>query len=173
MLRMLQCCTAAVLFVDGATVSAIDTCSRASLLRQKSLANNLSFSLNHFWKKVRTHFVLILDASSHVTLVPTAGTAEIIRECAAGIHRSDSHLNFWLEIQETNFNVSVSLHSKCRSMVTDNSRATVTLLHPYDVTRARELRLCTSSPQHATAENFMTSKQLDEFCCNGKYYVSC
>jgi hypothetical protein len=56
-------------------------------------------------------------------------------------------------------------------MVTENSRATVTLLHPYHVTRARELRLCTSTPQHATAENFMTSKQLDEFCCNGKYLL--
>jgi hypothetical protein len=103
-------------------------------------------------------------------LVPTAGTAEIIRECAAGIHRSDKQLDFWLEIQEGHHNVSVSLHKNCMH---SESHATVTFLHPFDVTRARELRLCTSSPQRASAENFMTSKQLEEFCCNGKYYVSC
>ena len=52
----------------------------------------------------------------------------------------------------------------------------ITLLHPLDVTRAKELILNMSSQnshQHVDVDNFMTSKQLDEFCYNGKYYISC
>ncbi len=49
------------------------------------------------------------------------------------------------------------------------------LLHPVDVLKAKELVLHTSPydiHQHVEAANFMTSKELDEYCCNGKYYVS-
>ena len=85
-------------------------------------------------------------------IVPTAGTADIIRECAAGIHRSDKNLDFWLEVQEGNHNVSLRLHKPPSTMVTQHSYATVALLHPHDATKTRELRLCTSSPQHATVK---------------------
>jgi hypothetical protein len=49
------------------------------------------------------------------------------------------------------------------------------LLHPADVLKAKELVSRTSqcdSHQQVEAANFMTSKKLDEYCCNGKYYIS-
>jgi hypothetical protein len=51
----------------------------------------------------------------------------------------------------------------------------MTLLHPEDATRAKELNLSTSSlngHQQVGFENFMTSKQLDEYCLHGKHYIS-
>jgi hypothetical protein len=52
----------------------------------------------------------------------------------------------------------------------------MTLLHPDDATRAKKLHLSTSSlngHQQVGFENFMTSKQLDEYCHYGNHYISC
>ncbi len=61
-------------------------------------------------------------------IVTIAGTADIIRVCAAGIHRSDKNLDFWLEIQEGDYNVSLSLHKPPSTMDTQHSYATVALI---------------------------------------------
>ena len=87
-----------------------------------------------------------------------------------------------LIILESNHSVSVSLKKVPSAMLPPAAQRTaqqetrITLLHPFDVTRAKELILnmsCQNSHQHVDVDNFMTSKQLDEFCCNGKYYISC
>jgi hypothetical protein len=49
------------------------------------------------------------------------------------------------------------------------------LLHPHDVTRTKEIRMRArelNGKQKAGFENFMTSKQLDEYCFDGKYYFA-
>jgi hypothetical protein len=48
-------------------------------------------------------------------------------------------------------------------------------LHPYDVTLAKDVmpsRIDLRGKQRVGFENFMTSKQLDEYCVNGKYYIA-
>ena len=86
-----------------------------------------------------------------------------------------------LEIVELNHNVSVwvkkipSMMPQPRPQVLETVTC-MTLLHPDDSTRAKELHLSTSSlngHQQVGFENFMTSKQLDEYCHHGKYYISC
>jgi hypothetical protein len=50
------------------------------------------------------------------------------------------------------------------------------LLHPVDVLKAKELVLGTSTHnrhQQVEAVNFMLSKELEDYCHNGKYYISC
>jgi hypothetical protein len=81
-----------------------------------------------------------------------------------------------LIILESNHSVSVLRKKVPSAMLPPPAQRTVqqetriTLLHPFDVTIPKQLILSMSSPH---VENFMTSKQLDEFCCNGKYYISC
>ena len=98
----------------------------------------------------------------------------------AGLVTSSAVLS--LNILESNHNVSVTLKKQPSTMkppaanqiVRQETR--ITLLHPSDASRARELLLSTishNSHQLSGAKNFMTSKELDEFCMNGRYYVSC
>ena len=50
------------------------------------------------------------------------------------------------------------------------------ILHPYDVTLAKDVmpsRIDLRGKQRVGFENFMTSKQLDEYCHHGKHYISC
>jgi hypothetical protein len=79
-----------------------------------------------------------------------------------------------LNILESNHNVSVTLKKKPSTMkppaanriVRQETR--ITLLHPFDAFRARELLLRTSSHnshQLSSAENFMTSKEPDDTRC--------
>jgi hypothetical protein len=98
----------------------------------------------------------------------------------AGLVTSSAVLS--LNILESNHNVSVTLKKQPSTMkppaanriVRQETR--ITLLHPFDASRSRELLLSTSSHnshQLSINQNFMTSKELDEFCINGRYYVSC
>ena len=49
------------------------------------------------------------------------------------------------------------------------------ILHPYDTTLAKDItpsRFDLRGKQRVGFANFMTSKQLDEYCVNGKYYIA-
>ena len=86
-----------------------------------------------------------------------------------------------LEVHEANHSVTFTL-KRTPSLITRfppgfrfQTETRMKLLHPVDVLKAKELVLHTSPydiHQHVEAANFMTSKELDEYCCNGRYYVS-
>ena len=87
-----------------------------------------------------------------------------------------------LQVQEANHSVTVTL-KRTPSLITRvppgfrfQTETRMKLLHPIDVVKAKELVLCTSpynSHQQVDAANVMTSKELDAYCCTGKYYISC
>jgi hypothetical protein len=86
-----------------------------------------------------------------------------------------------LEVQEANHSVTVTLKRIPSTMMPPpgyrfQTETRMMLLHPVDVLKAKELVLCTSthnSHQQVEAVNFMRSKELDDYCHNGKYYISC
>jgi hypothetical protein len=47
------------------------------------------------------------------------------------------------------------------------------LLHPDDPSKDKELKITLNDHDQVGVENFITSKQLDEYCHSGKYYISC
>jgi hypothetical protein len=124
------------------------------------------------------HCTRLFHIITLLTLLLTAGVNELIRTYASLLYRSAV---FSLEIVELNHNVSVwvkkipSMMPQPRPHVLETVTC-ITLLHPEDATRAKELHLSTSSlngHQQVGFENFLTSKQLDEFCHRGKYFISC
>ena len=109
---------------------------------------------------------------------------EIDRDAAKG--RSYSvcsycHGAVGLHIHESNHNVAVWLIKRqpvCDTIYPNGlplgRRFYNRILHPYDVTLAKEISVQNSElngKQQAGFANFMTSKQLDEYCVNGKYYI--
>ena len=87
-----------------------------------------------------------------------------------------------MHIHESNHNIAVWLIKRqpdCDTQFPNGfthpkSVFSARILHPYDVTLAKEIRVqCAelNGQQQAGFENFMTSKQLDEYCINGKYYI--
>ncbi len=74
---------------------------------------------------------------------------------------------------ESNHNVSVCMKKSPFAMGHPFQPESVELhlLHPHDPSQNKKLSLNTSGLNEA--ENFITSKQLDEYCHSGKYYISC
>ena len=109
---------------------------------------------------------------------------EIDREAAKGrsygvISYHDAAVD--LRIHESNHNVAVWLIKRpdCDTRYPNGlplvKRFYHRILHPYDVTLAKEISVQyaeLNDKQQAGFENFMTSKQLDEYCVNGKYYMA-
>ena len=139
--------------------------SRVSLLWRRQLARDLTFLCKAFWKKVTSLINRLLFIITLLTLLLTAGVDELIRTYASLVYRSAV---LSLEIVEINHNVSVwvkkipSMMPQPRPHVLETVTC-MTLLHPDDATRAKELHLSTSSlngHQQVGFENFLTSKQL-------------
>jgi hypothetical protein len=83
-----------------------------------------------------------------------------------------------IHILESNHNVSVLLKKSPFTIphLFQPESVTLHLLHPHDPSQNKKLSLSTSGlneHQQVGAENFITSKQLDEYCHSGKYYISC
>ncbi len=156
------------------------------------MAKNLSSSFKTFWEKVlySTDFVVLFCSGCHsklpTRLVPkfpclASTTGELIKACIALLTKLS------LEVQEANHSVTFTLtrtpSSATPQLMTRSppgfrfqTETRMMLLHPADVLKAKEPVLRTSqcdSHQQVEAANFMTSKKLDEYCCNGKYYISC
>ena len=110
---------------------------------------------------------------------------EIDREAAKG--RSHVVMNFaggtFVTVHECNHNVAVWAIKSQPVFVfgppprplAPPDRIHASILHPYDVCLSKTIRIISSDfdfKQQAGFENFMTSKQLDEHCINGKYYMA-
>jgi hypothetical protein len=111
---------------------------------------------------------------------------EIDREAAKG--RCYGVCNWFngavnLHVHESNHNVAVWLIKRqpvCdtqypNGLPNPDRHFHTRILHPYDVTLKKEIRVQKAElngKQQAGFENFMTSKQLDEYCVNGKYYMA-
>jgi hypothetical protein len=108
---------------------------------------------------------------------------EIDREAAHG--RSHAvyetkmfgHLEVALHMHESHHNVAVWLIKKqpYRDTRMPKFSSGTMLLHPYDVTLAKyifEEPTDLNGKHQVGVENFMTSKELDEYCVNGKYYIA-
>jgi len=80
-----------------------------------------------------------------------------------------------IRIHESNHNVSVWLKKTPFTIANPFQPESVTLnlLHPDDPSRNKTLSLSLNDHQQVGVENFITSKQLDEYCHSGKYYISC
>ena len=111
---------------------------------------------------------------------------EIDREAAKGrsheVQVYDS-LQVALHVHESNHNVAVWLIKKQPAYDTEFPHGQPgiefckidRILHPYDVTLAKDVtprRFDLRGKQRVGFANFMTSKQLDEYCVNGKYYIA-
>lgn len=83
------------------------------------------------------------------------------------------------QVQEANHSVTVTLKRIPSAMMPPpgyrfQTETRMMLLHPVDVLKAKELVLRTSthnSHQQVEAVNFILSKELDDYCHNGKYYI--
>jgi hypothetical protein len=108
---------------------------------------------------------------------------EIDREAAKGrshaVYESIMFggLKVALHVHESHHNVAVWLiktqpdHDRSMPRFSSSSR----LLHPYDTTLALDIfgtPTDFNGLRQVGFENFMTSKQLDDHCVNGKYYIS-
>jgi len=96
-----------------------------------------------------------------------------------------AHLSIELRVRESNHNVAVWFEQEPMSYEADEEfpgcipNLIARLLHPHDVTRAKEISLQSAElnvlqngPWQAGFENFMTTKELDEYCFDGKYYIA-
>jgi hypothetical protein len=108
---------------------------------------------------------------------------EIDREAAKGRSHAVCEdeifggLRIALHVHESHHNVAVWLIKTQRDDDTSVPpvRMLARLLHPYDVALAKdimEIPLNLNGKLQVGFENFMTSKQLDQFCVNGKYYIA-
>jgi hypothetical protein len=76
-------------------------------------------------------------------------------------------------VHECNHNVAVLVIQNPQPESSNIIHAS--FLHPYDVSLSKAIRINSSDfdgKQQAGFENFMTSKQLDDHCVNGKYYMA-
>ena len=116
--------------------------------------------------------------------IPADGrVCEINREKAQGECFSVCNFTYYninLGVHESNHNVAVwfSKGPNADKKHPNGFRALlfVRLLHPYDVALAKDISIQASElwgqeRESWGFENFMTSKQLDEYCVNGKYYI--
>jgi hypothetical protein len=108
---------------------------------------------------------------------------EIDREAAKGRSHAVYESNLWdnvkvvLHVHESHHNVAVWLIKKqpYRDTRMPKFSSCIMLLHPYDVTLAKyifEEPTDLNGKHQVGVENFMTSKELDEYCVNGKYYIA-
>jgi hypothetical protein len=104
-----------------------------------------------------------------IKLFRIAGISELIRIYAGWIRKSPV---FSIQIIESNHNVSVWL-KKTPGMPNpfqlESGPFVFHLLHPVDPSRNKRVSLNDAEGD----ENFITSRQLDEYCHSGKYYISC
>lgn len=137
-----------------------------SILKQGAAENFWSFFTRKRFSDV---------AKCFMTSFIFAGPSELIR-IYAGCMRGKAVYS--IQILESNHNVSVLL-KKSPSMMLNPFQPEIVrmhLLHPDDPSRNKELCLSTRGlnvNQEVVIENFITSKQLDEYCHGGKYYISC
>jgi hypothetical protein len=98
----------------------------------------------------------------------TTGTSQCV-------YRSASHL-FRCFVHELNHNVAVWFRKLPDfTPVPANQKLPFVLLHPYDATLTKELIFDVSKLNDSDEQgwpNFMTSKELDEYTVDGKYYVA-
>jgi hypothetical protein len=108
---------------------------------------------------------------------------EIDREAAKGRSHAVQESNIWegvnvaLHVHESHHNVAVWLikTKPCCDTRMPLAGLFTTLLHPYDVNLAKyifEDLIHFNGKQQVGFENFMTSKELDEYCVSGKYYIA-
>jgi len=114
---------------------------------------------------------------------PNREVYEIDREAAKGRSHAVYESSIWadtevvLHVHESHHNVAVWLIRKHpdRNTRMPNFSSFTKLLHPYDVTLAKHIfgEPTDLNGKHQVGfENFMTSKELDEYCVNGKYYIA-
>jgi hypothetical protein len=110
---------------------------------------------------------------------------EIDREAAQGKSYGVSRYykgTVGLHVHESNHNVAVWLIKRqpdCDTQYPNGLpppfRIYNRILHPYDVTLAKQITMSSSElngyKHQVGFSNFMTSKQLDEYCVSGKYYM--
>ena len=80
-----------------------------------------------------------------------------------------------LKIHELNHNVAVEFDRTSDFTSRHGEHVRCRLLHPYDTARSRELSIELSQPNASDLlvyPNFITSKELDKYTVNGKYYVA-
>jgi hypothetical protein len=121
---------------------------------------------------VQLPWSIAFNRKAPLKLVRIAGVSELIRIYAGWIRRSPV---LSIRIHESNHNVSVWLKKTPFTIANPFQPESVTLnlLHPDDPSRNKTLSLILTDHQQVGVENFITSKQLDEYCHSGKYYISC
>jgi len=79
------------------------------------------------------------------------------------------------QVHESNHNVAVYFATPIESVGLSSGYLAVKLLHPFDVARAKKIRVEKTELNGNLGmgyENFMTSRDFDEYAVNGKYYIS-
>ncbi len=107
--------------------------------------------------------------------------AEVDREKAKGkLHRVFQFCNhqFSCAVHEKNYNVAVWFRKSSNfTPKAPGTNVRLVLLHPYDTALSEELVFDASELNDVKTgssllyPNFMTSKELDEYTVNGKYYL--